>query len=104
MRVRFLILAVVVPLAVGVVAAQGTADVAGRDLAATCASCHGTGDASASGIASLAGRSKEELLTRMRAFKSGALGGTVMPQLARGYTDEQIDLVCAWFAAQRPVR
>jgi len=23
-----------------------------------------------------------------------------MPQLAKGYTDEQIDLLAAWFAAQ----
>jgi sulfide dehydrogenase cytochrome subunit len=101
---RFLVLGVVVPVAVGVVAAQGTADVAGRDLAATCASCHGTVGASAGGIDSLAGRPKEELLTPIRAFKSGALVGTVMPQLAKGYTDEQIDVVCAWFAAQRPAR
>ena len=26
-----------------------------------------------------------------------------MPQLAKGYTDEQIDLAAAWFAAQAPV-
>ena len=76
----------------------------GRDVAATCASCHGTGGASIGGIESLAGRPKEELLARMREFKSGALGGTVMPQLAKGYTDEQIEVVCAWFAAQRPAR
>jgi cytochrome c553 len=24
-----------------------------------------------------------------------------MPQLAKGYTDEQIDLVAGWFAAQK---
>jgi cytochrome c553 len=29
------------------------------------------------------------------------LPGTIMPQLAKGYTDEQIDLVAGWFAAQK---
>jgi cytochrome c553 len=26
--------------------------------------------------------------------------GTIMPQLAKGFTDEQIDVAAAWFAAQ----
>ncbi len=101
MRTRFAILAAALPVAVGV-AAQGTANVAGRDLAATCASCHGTGGVSAGGPSSLAGRSKGELVDAMLEFRSGTRPGTVMPQLARGYTDEQIALLSAWFAAQRP--
>jgi cytochrome c553 len=37
----------------------------------------------------------------MQEFKSGARQGTVMNQLAKGYTDEQIDALAGWFAAQR---
>ncbi len=98
---RFLILGVALAVAAGV-AAQGTANVAGRDLAATCASCHGTSGVGAGRIQSLAGRSKGELVEMMLEFRSGTRPGTVMPQLARGYTDEQIALLSAWFAAQRP--
>jgi cytochrome subunit of sulfide dehydrogenase len=74
----------------------------GRAVAATCASCHGTNGASPSVIPSLAGRPAPELVTLMLEFKSGKRTGTVMPQLAKGYTDEQIDVAAVWFAAQPP--
>ncbi len=31
------------------------------------------------------------LVEQMKAFKSGARAGTVMPQLAKGYSDAQIE-------------
>ena len=40
----------------------------------------------------------------MQDFKSGRAPGTVMPQLAKGYTDEQIDLIAGWFAAQKAAK
>ena len=33
-------------------------------------------------------------------YKSGELPATIMHQIAKGYTDEQIKLVAAFFAAQ----
>jgi cytochrome c553 len=36
----------------------------------------------------------------MAAYKSGALAATVMHQIAKGYTDEQIRQLAAYFAAQ----
>jgi cytochrome subunit of sulfide dehydrogenase len=100
---RWLVPALYTLLMVGQSAVAQGVDI-GRDIAATCASCHGTGGASVGGIESLAGRSKEELLARMRDFKTGSRSGTVMPQLAKGYTDEQIEVVCGWLAAQRSAR
>jgi len=73
-----------------------------RNLAATCANCHGTGGVSQSALASLAGTPKDELVRKMQDFKTGKRPATVMHQLAKGYTDEQIDLVSGWFAAQKP--
>jgi sulfide dehydrogenase cytochrome subunit len=73
---------------------------AGRAIAASCASCHGTNGVSAGGIESLAGRPKGELVALMRDFKSGQRKGTLMPQLAKGYSDQQIEELSAWFAAQ----
>jgi sulfide dehydrogenase cytochrome subunit len=75
----------------------------GRSLAATCSNCHGTNGVSVGEVASLAGRPKVELVREMQDFKAGRLQGTVMAQLAKGFTDEQIDTLAAWFAAQ-PVR
>jgi len=72
----------------------------GRSVAATCANCHGTNGISVGEVASLAGRPKDELVRKMQDFKAGRTPGTIMPQLAKGYTDEQIDVAAAWFATQ----
>jgi cytochrome c553 len=74
----------------------------GRSVAATCSNCHGTNGVSVGEVASLAGRPKAEIVRKMQDFKAGRLPGTVMPQLAKGFTDEQIDIAAAWFAAQAP--
>jgi cytochrome c553 len=57
---------------------------------------------SAGVIASLAGIDQEALRTAMRDFKSGARAGTVMPEIARGYSDDEIDAIAAWFAPLQP--
>ncbi|MEP7063518.1 MAG: c-type cytochrome [Betaproteobacteria bacterium] len=73
-----------------------------RNLAATCAACHLRGGAGDTAIAPLEGRSADETAATLRAFKSGARSGTVMPQLARGYSDADIDAMAAWYAARHP--
>ena len=69
-------------------------------LAATCFNCHGPHGVSRGAIPSLAGQPAAKLLDRLMAYKSGQLAGTVMPQIAKGYTDEQIKLVADYFAKQ----
>ena len=76
----------------------------GRDLAATCANCHGTGGVSRGEVESLAGKPRDELVRKMQEFKTGAKPATIMHQLAKGYTDPQIEAVSAWFAAQKPAK
>jgi sulfide dehydrogenase cytochrome subunit len=65
------------------------------------ANCHGTNGVSRGGIESLAGKSKDDVVSKMQAFKTGTKPGTIMPQLAKGYTDAQIELAAGWFAAQK---
>jgi len=99
-----LILAAALAGAQGAALAQGgPAPNLGRDLAATCANCHGTGGRTVQGspVASLAGRPKDEIVRLMGEFRDGKRPATIMHQLAKGYTPEQIDVVAAWFAAQR---
>jgi cytochrome c553 len=73
----------------------------GRNLAATCANCHGTnGHARGDTVKPLAGVSAEKIVAAINDFKSGAQPATIMHQIAKGYTDEQIKLVAAFFAAQ----
>ena len=78
--------------------AQGTHSA--RDLAAACASCHGTNGASVQGSPYLAGQSRAYIVERMHEFKTGKRPSTVMHQIARGYTDEQIEALAAYFSAQ----
>ncbi len=81
------------------VAAQ---DSSARNLAASCAICHGTeGHAVTKDMVSLAGLSKEHIAKQLRDFKDGKRPATVMHQIARGYSDLQIDAMAAWFAAQK---
>jgi cytochrome c553 len=35
----------------------------------------------------------EQILSQLKAFKSGAREGTIMPQLAKGYSDEQLEII-----------
>jgi len=102
MRVCCVALAVVCVVAGDPLCAQSAVPDPGRSVAATCANCHGTTGASAGVIPSLAGRPRQELVATTHEFKSGSRAGTIMPQLAKGYSDEQIELAAAWFAAQAP--
>jgi sulfide dehydrogenase cytochrome subunit len=74
----------------------------GRNLSAACAICHGTeGRAVTKDVIPLAGLPREHIAAQMRAFRDGQRPATVMHQIAKGYTDAQIDAMAAWFAAQR---
>jgi sulfide dehydrogenase cytochrome subunit len=72
-----------------------------RNLAATCANCHGTNGKSLGGMESLAGEPKEKLLQKLEEFRSGDKPATIMHQIVVGYTEEQLDLITTWFAAQK---
>lgn len=74
-----------------------------RALAATCANCHGTNGKAVDGesMARLAGLDAGYIAEQMRAFRDGKRPATVMHQLTKGYTDEQITAIAAYFAAQK---
>jgi cytochrome c553 len=75
---------------------------AARSLAATCANCHGTDGRSVTPeVVGLAGVSKEHIVTQMKAFRDGSRPATVMHQIAKGYSDQQIELMADYFS-RRP--
>jgi cytochrome c553 len=71
-----------------------------RSLAATCAACHGTDGRAVQGqaMSGLAGQARERIAAELRAFRDGSRPGTVMPQIAKGYSEAQIDALAAYFA------
>jgi cytochrome subunit of sulfide dehydrogenase len=72
----------------------------GRNLAATCANCHGTDGYARGDSKPLAGVSAEKIVAAFADFKSGAMPATIMHQISKGYTDEQVKAIAAYFAAQ----
>ena len=91
-------------LLIGLVAASAAAQAQdmhlGRNLAATCANCHGTNGQARGDMKPLAGVSADKIVAMLADFKSGNQPATVMHQIAKGYTDDQIKLIAAFFAAQ----
>lgn len=95
-----LVLALFSGAALDAIAQQPDPDL-GRNLAAACANCHGTTGASQGGIPSLAGRERSELARLMQEFRSGKRPATVMHQIAKGYSDEQVEAIAAYLSAQK---
>ena len=72
-----------------------------RSWAAACSNCHGTGGVALPGMESLAGSSKADLVRKLMDFKSGSRPATIMHQIAKGYSDEQLEQIAGYFAAQK---
>ncbi|RVT87816.1 c-type cytochrome [Inhella crocodyli] len=75
-----------------------------RNLAATCANCHGTNGKAKGDMKPLAGMPADKLLALWADYKSGAQPATIMHQISKGYTDEQVRLIAAYFASQSPAK
>ena len=84
--------------------AQDARTLAVRTLAATCGTCHGTDGRALPGatVPGLAGVPAAQIVERVSAFRSGTRPSTVMQQIAKGYTEAQIEQVARWFATQQP--
>jgi cytochrome subunit of sulfide dehydrogenase len=93
--------------ALGLLTATGVAHAAdpdlARNLAATCATCHGTNGRAVqgAGMEELAGLDKAKALQKLSEFRSGAKPASIMHQISKGFTDEQLDLIITYFAAQK---
>lgn len=73
-------------------------------LAATCAQCHGTDGRAEAGqpVPSLAGQPHDDLVLKLQAFRAGQKPSTVMGQLVKGLSDEQIVAVARYFSGLTP--
>lgn len=72
-----------------------------RGMAATCANCHGTDGRSVGTVPGLAGVDKAYMMQQMLDFKAGKRPATIMHQLAKGFSDAEIEQLAAYFAAQK---
>lgn len=83
-----------------------TADaaLAARSLAATCTSCHGTNGHAQGALPPLAGMPADRMLALLNAYRQGTAPATVMHQITKGYSDDQLRLIARHFEAQAPRR
>ena len=88
-------------LMIAVLPAMAGENADGRNWAATCTGCHGTGGRSDGAIPGLVGLQKAYMVMALREFREGTRQATVMHQLAKGYSDEQIERIAEYFAAQK---
>lgn len=75
-----------------------------RVLAGNCANCHGTTGNALGAMPSLAGQPKSFIVDQMKAFRDGKRPATIMHQLAKGYTDQQVEQIAEFLSQQKPAR
>ena len=81
----------------------GTASAQAQDagiVANACTSCHGVDGRSESAIPTIAGIDPVIFVQLMKSFRSDSLSVTIMNRIAKAYSDEQIDLLAAYFGAR----
>lgn len=86
-------------VAMSIDAADLMSGASARMLSETCAGCHGPDGASAGpAIPTIAGMHGDYFVELMNGYKSGDVYGTIMGRIAKGYSDEEIELMAAFFA------
>jgi cytochrome c553 len=92
-----------VAAAIGIVsiAAAAVASAEPPAGAVSCSGCHPTSSRVSSPVPRLAGQDRAAIVRAMQEFRSGQRAGTVMDRIAKGFTDDEIQALAAWFAAQK---
>lgn len=99
--IRNLLLASGLAFSANAMAGGPTADM----LSNTCGGCHGTdGSSVGHALPTIAGMSVEYFLDSMVQYKNQERPATIMDRIAKGYTDEEIELMSEWFAERPFVR
>jgi sulfide dehydrogenase cytochrome subunit len=69
--------------------------------AAACSGCHPAAQRVDTTVPRLIGRNPADIVTAMQAFKSGQLPSTVMDRISKGFSDDEIKAIAAWYGAQK---
>jgi len=72
----------------------------GRNLAATCANCHGTDGVSVAQVPSLAGVPAAVTIKKMKDYREGKLPASIMHQISKGFNEAQVAAIAEHFAKQ----
>jgi cytochrome c553 len=85
----------------GLIAAAALASAETPAGAVSCSGCHPASARVASPVPRLVGLDRAAIVRAMLDFRSGQRAGTVMDRIAKGFTDEEIQAIAAWYARER---
>src|SRR5689334_781876 len=68
--------------------------------ASSCSGCHAASAAVDTPVPRLVGMPAAQIAEAMLAFRAGTRPGTIMPRIAKGFSESEIAAIAAWYAAQ----
>ena len=99
MRLVAALAATIIPVATATVSAAMAAEA--PPGATSCSGCHASASGVDSPVPPLAGRNAADVIRQMQAFRSGEVQTTVMDKIAKGFSEEEIQAIAAWYAEQK---
>jgi cytochrome subunit of sulfide dehydrogenase len=99
MAARLALIAAIVPCAGMTLPSAASAEA--PPGAASCTGCHAERPDANAPIPRLAGQDVNAMVAAMQAYRAGQRPATVMDRVAKGFSDDEIRAIAAWFAAQR---
>lgn len=96
---RMLIAAALCLAVPGHARAAGLADAPPGAL--SCSGCHATAAKADAAVPRLIGRNPADIVAAMQAFKSGQVPSTVMERIAKGFSEDEVKAIAAWYGAQK---
>jgi len=69
--------------------------------AASCSGCHPASQGVDTIVPRLTGRAPADIVEAMQAFKSGQRPSTVMDRIAKGFSEDEIKAIAAWYGTQK---
>ncbi len=73
-----------------------------QTLVSACYGCHAKNDAQPTGLVPLQTGNVEDMATKLLAFRSGELSGTVMNRISRGYSIEELNTLALLMSQPQP--
>jgi sulfide dehydrogenase cytochrome subunit len=69
--------------------------------ASSCSGCHAVSKSVDTPVPRLVGLSPAEIEAAMLAFRTGQRPASVMDRIAKGFSDDEIRAIAAWYGAQK---
>ena len=69
--------------------------------AAACSGCHPASARVTSPVVRLAGLERDAIVRALQEFRSGQRAGTIMDRIAKGFSEDEVRAIAAWYEQQK---